>query len=245
MSRVAASAFGAAAILAVWQCAGLLGSAGSVPSFTDTIAAFFAPSAATVISAAIAVTVPRAAIGFGFGVLLGALLALVPIFLRSAEATINRSAALLNALPVLVMAPILVTILGVNVVPVFMAALAAFFAVFVTMSSALSRPPHTPSEYFRATGSGKWSMFTLLRGPAALPALFQGLTLAASAALGGAMFGEWFGTSTGLGVLLLSSVRNYQTDLLWATALCVTLMGIFVYLIFSGIHLFVARRFSE
>jgi ABC-type nitrate/sulfonate/bicarbonate transport system permease component len=244
-TRVAASAIGAVAILAVWQWAGLAGPVGSVPSFTDTVAAFFAPNAATVLSTAIAVTLPRAASGFVFGIIVGILLALVPVFVRSAAATINRSAALLNALPVLVMAPILVTILGVDIVPVFMAALAAFFAVFVTMSSALSLPPHTPYEYFRATGSGKWSMFTLLRGPAALPALFQGLTLAAGAALGGAMFGEWFGTSTGLGVLLLSSVRNYQTDLLWATALCVTVLGICAYLAFAGIHLIVSRRFSE
>jgi NitT/TauT family transport system permease protein len=229
----------------VWQCAGLAAPAGSVPSFTDTVTALFTPNAATVIALAISVTLPRAAIGFVFGVIIGTLLALVPVFLQSTAATINRSAALLNALPVLVMAPILVSILGVDIVPVFMAALAAFFAIFVTLSSAFSRPPHTPSEYFRATGSGKWSMFTLLRGPAATPALFQGLTLAAGGALGGAMFGEWFGTSTGLGVLLLSSVRNYQTDLLCATALCVTLLTICAYLAFSGLHLIVARRFSE
>jgi NitT/TauT family transport system permease protein len=194
---------------------------------------------------AIAVTLPRAAVGFGIGVIFGTLLALVPLFVRSAASTINRSAALLNALPVLVMAPILVTILGVDVVPTFMAALAAFFAVFVTVSAALSRPPHTPSEFFRATGSGKWSMFTLLQGPAAIPALLQGLTLAAGAALGGAMFGEWFGTDAGLGVVLLSSVRNYQSGLLWATALCVTLFGICAYLLFSAVHITVARRFAE
>jgi NitT/TauT family transport system permease protein len=215
-----------------------------VPSLTSTVTALFA-SMDPVLFRAIAVTVPRAATGFVFGVIVGALLALIPLFLRSAAATINRSAALLNALPVLVMAPILVSILGVDLVPTFMAALSAFFAVFVTVSSALSNPPHTPSEYFRATGGGKLSTFFLLQGPAALPAFFQGLTLAASAALGGAMFGEWFGTTSGLGVLLISTVRNYQTDLLWATALCVTIFGIVAYLVFASIQLIVARRFAE
>jgi NitT/TauT family transport system permease protein len=225
--------------------AAISGSAGSVPSLSAVINTVIAPDTSAVLTGAIAVTLPRAAIGFVFGVLIGTLLALVPLFLRSAAPSINRSAALLNALPVLVMAPVLVSILGVDVVPTFMAALAAFFAVFVTVSAAFSRPPHTPSEYFRATGSRKLSMFMLLQGPAALPALFQGLTLAAGGALGGAMFGEWFGTSEGLGVLLLSTVRNYQTDLLWATALYVTAFGTCAFLVFAGIQLVIARRFAE
>ncbi len=61
--------------------------------------------------------------------------------------------------------------------------------------------------------------------PNALPSLIDGLKLGTSAAVLGAILGEWFGAPAGLGVLIVSSMQNFQITLLWSAAFLGTAMS--------------------
>ena len=65
--------------------------------------------------------------------------------------------------------------------------------------------------------------------PAALPGFATGVRLAFPAAVLGAVFGEWFGADSGLGPLLVTSMRNVRVPQLWATGLLVTGLSALAY----------------
>jgi NitT/TauT family transport system permease protein len=73
--------------------------------------------------------------------------------------------------------------------------------------------------------------------------LIDGLALAAPAAVLGAVVGEWFGAPRGLGVLLVSSMQNFQTDLMWAAALSAAVISLTAYAALAGLRVAAARRF--
>jgi NitT/TauT family transport system permease protein len=73
--------------------------------------------------------------------------------------------------------------------------------------------------------------------------LLDGLTLAAPAAVLGAVIGEWFGAPRGLGILLVSSMQNFQIELLWAAALTSALVSLAAYLVLTGLRSLATGRF--
>ena len=81
-------------------------------------------------------------------------------------------------------------------------------------------------------------------GDTASPELVDGLRLAAPAALVGAIFGEWFGADSGLGLLLITSMQNFRIDLLWATALLGVAASLIAYGGFSLARWAAWRRYT-
>ena len=63
----------------------------------------------------------------------------------------------------------------------------------------------------------------------AAPQIFVALRLGASLGLVGAIVGEWFGDTTGIGVLLLQAMFNEDAPGLWAAILCAALLGTTLY----------------
>lgn len=74
--------------------------------------------------------------------------------------------------------------------------------------------------------------------PAALPQLFVALKLGSSLALVGAIVGEWFGDTTGLGVLLLQAMYNENVVGIWATIVVSAALGMALY----GVVTYAERR---
>jgi NitT/TauT family transport system permease protein len=70
-----------------------------------------------------------------------------------------------------------------------------------------------------------WQLLIRLQLPMALPQIFVALRLASTLSLVGAIVGEWFGDTTGLGVLLLQAMYNENMVGLWAAILASALLG--------------------
>jgi len=84
-------------------------------------------------------------------------------------------------------------------------------------------------QLLRSFGAGRQKLLRKLQLPAALPQLFVALRLGASLSLVGAIVGEWFGDTTGLGVLLLQAMYNESATGLWAALLACALLGTVFY----------------
>lgn len=215
-----------------------------MPSISSILIGFLDPRISAVIARSIAVTVPQAGIAFVFGVLAGVLGALLQLLVPATRRSAHRFASLLNAVPAIILSPILVSIFGVQQVPVVVGTLGVFFSVFVTTSSGFLNVPAGALDYVRTLGSSPWARFRHVEGPAALPYFADGLRLAGPSAILGTMFGEWFGSSNGLGVLVQVAWQNFQVDLLWAAALTATALAISAIAIFGFISKLLGRRFS-
>jgi NitT/TauT family transport system permease protein len=77
-------------------------------------------------------------------------------------------------------------------------------------------------------GASRWQQLAKVQAIAALPSALSGMKVAVASAMIGAIVGEWFGAPTGLGLVVLNSMQNFQVPLLWATVIviaAITLTG--------------------
>jgi NitT/TauT family transport system permease protein len=73
-----------------------------------------------------------------------------------------------------------------------------------------------------------------LQLPTALPQIFVALRLASSLSLVGAIVGEWFGDTTGLGVLLLQAMFTENVVAIWGALLAAALLGTGFYAVIAA-----------
>jgi ABC-type nitrate/sulfonate/bicarbonate transport system permease component len=244
-TRVAIGAVGAGAAIAAWEAivaSGVLGA--RLPSPSAIVLGMSDPILGGIIGRALAATLPQAGIALVLGIALGLGAALVQLLVPRIERSVHRIASLLDAVPAVILSPILVTVFGVAQVPVVVGTLGVFFTIFVTTSNGFFNAPTISADYVHTTGGSRWTLFRYVQAPAALPAFVDGLRLAAPNALLGTMFGEWFGSSVGLGVLIQVSWQRFQVDLLWSAALVATAIAILLLIAFSAVSRATSRRFS-
>lgn len=113
-----------------------------------------------------------------------------------------------------------------------------FFPVTVNTLVGLRSVDPRQVDLMRSFGATRGQLMRQLQFPTALPQIFVALRLGASLSLVGAIVGEWFGDTTGLGVLLLQAMFNENAVGLWAALLCCALLGT----LFYGVVAFIERR---
>ena len=105
-----------------------------------------------------------------------------------------------QAVPVPVIAPLLILVLGFGLAPkVLIVALVCFFPVTINLYDGLRDVDPDARKLLRSLDASRWQTLRLLEAPAALPAAFTGLKVAAAVAVIGAVFAEWAGSDSGLG----------------------------------------------
>lgn len=174
-------------------------------------------------------------IGCAAGVAAALLMARTPFV----ERALGPILVVTQALPVFALAPLLVIWLGFGLVSkLAMAALIIFFPVSTTFLEGLRRTDENLIDLARLNRAGSRDILLLIRVPAALPALGSGLRVAAAGAPIGAIVGEWVGSSSGLGLMMLHANARMQTDMVFA--------GLTVLAVFSvalwGLVGFLTRR---
>ena len=138
-----------------------------------------------------------------------------------------------QAVPVPVIAPLFVLVLGFGLAPkVLMVALVCFFPVTINLYDGLRRVDPDARKLLRSFDATRWQTFRLLEAPSALPAAFTGLKVAAAVSVIGAVFAEWAGSDRGLGHALLTANGQLETARAFAAtvllfALAVALYGLF------------------
>jgi NitT/TauT family transport system permease protein len=93
-------------------------------------------------------------------------------------------------------------------------------------------------------GGGRWQLLRYLEIPSDIPSFLSGLKISITAAMIGAVVGEWFGAPTGLGIVILNSMQNFQIPLMWAAILAVAAIALSGYGIAHFAERIISRRFS-
>jgi NitT/TauT family transport system permease protein len=135
--------------------------------------------------------------------------------------------AFMAALPIVGTAPIFVKWLGSDwqskaaVVGVMV-----FFPILVNTVAGLKDTSMMQRDLMRTYGAGYWPTLFKLRLPAALPFIFNGLKIATTLALIGAIVAEFFGSPTvGMGFRISTSVGQLALDMVWAEIVVAALAG--------------------
>jgi len=236
---------GALVVLVLAEVIGRSGIGGvGWPPISEVLVHVSDPSAQRLLGRALGATGAAAGAGFVLGTVVALLVTALGALLPSTAPGLDRLAAVIHAVPLIAVGPLLITIAGRDATPTLVAALAAGFAVFVAATSALAGTNPAQRDLFSVLGAGRLVTLLRLQLPAGVPLIVDGLTLAAPAAVLGAVIGEWFGARRGIGVLLVSSMQNLQVEQLWAAALAAAAVSLAAYVLLVALRGAVTRRFT-
>jgi ABC-type nitrate/sulfonate/bicarbonate transport system permease component len=173
------------------------------------------------------VTLQEVVLGLGFALVAGLGFAVA----MHLSGTLRRASHPLvvgsQAIPILVVAPILVVWFGYGIGPkAAIVALICFFPITVNTLDGLRSVDPDAVKMMRTLDASRWQIFGRVEAPTALPYLFSGAKIAVAVAVIGAVFGEWSGSSSGLGWLMQQDNGLLQTARLWASVVVLSVFAI-------------------
>jgi NitT/TauT family transport system permease protein/putative hydroxymethylpyrimidine transport system permease protein len=181
------------------------------------------------------VTAQEVGLGILVALVLGFLLAVALHFSGALRRGVYPLLVASQAVPIVIIAPLLVVWFGFGIVPkLAIIALVCFFPVVVTTLDALRAVDPDQLKLMRTLDATRWQAFRWAEAPAALPAALSGAKIAVAVAVIGAVFAEYAGSSDGLGHLMLQAIPQLETARAYAA---VVLLAAFAVLLFCALAL--------
>lgn len=139
-----------------------------------------------------------------------------------------------QTIPIIAIAPLMILWFGFGLLPkVLLVVLVTFFPMLLGLVEAFRSAPAGKTELLASMGATRWQQFRYLRLPNALPRFFTSLRIAITYAVVGAVFAEYAGSKSGLGVYMAVQKNSFRTDLVLAAvgvtaAVSIALFGVAV-----------------
>jgi NitT/TauT family transport system permease protein len=175
----------------------------------------------------------NALIGLIGGAVIGVLAAMLASRWRLLSEVSVPFAAVLNALPIIALAPILNNMFETtsSIPRRIVAAIIVFFPVFINTLRGLREVAPVHRELMHSYAASGWTFARKVRLPGALPFVFTGLRQASSLAVIAAVVAEYFGgLQNGLGSRITSAAAFTAYPRAWAFVVGACLLGLVFYL---------------
>jgi NitT/TauT family transport system permease protein len=175
----------------------------------------------------------NALIGLIAGTVVGVLAAMAASRFRPLSEVSVPFAAVLNALPIIALAPILNNMFETtsSVPRRIVTAIIVFFPIFVNTLRGLREVDPIHRELMQSYAASGWTFARKVRLPGALPFVFTGLRQASSLAVIAAVVAEYFGgLQNGLGSRITSAAAFTAYPRAWAFVVGACLLGLAFYL---------------
>src|SRR5256885_2484933 len=149
------------------------------------------------------------AVGLPLGVLLGRS--------RTLNAMFDPFITAFNATPRLVFLPLLMLWFGLGVwSKVVIVFIGALFPILINTYEGVRNADRLLINVVRSFGASEWDVARLVVVPNALPYIIAGLRLAIGRAVLGVVVAEFFGSESGLGVMMVQAAGRYQVDVVFS-----------------------------
>ncbi|GAB3925684.1 ABC transporter permease [Kribbella albertanoniae] len=173
--------------------------------------------------------------GFLLSIVVGVPIALLIVRSAILERLVYPLLLMVNAIPKVAIAPLLVVWMGFGQGPkVLMVLLMCFFPIVISTAQGMKSTPVELVELLRSLNASRTQEFFKLRIWHAMPQIFTGLKVAISLAVIGSVIGEFVGATQGLGYLIQTSGATADTALAFAA---ITLLSIMSIILFYGLVL--------
>jgi NitT/TauT family transport system permease protein len=178
------------------------------------------------------------------GFLIGSIVALMAGVLMSQSRFLERAmlpiAVMANVTPIVAIAPLFIVWFGFGGLPkILLAAISTFFPMLINSIIGFRSIDDNNYEYLRSLHASKFEIFLKLRLPNSLPFIFAAARTGMSMGVIGAIVGEMYGGSEGLGNVLTVSANYLQMERMFACIMLLALMGILL----TNLVKVVERRF--
>lgn len=193
------------------------------------------------------VTLSATLVGFAIGSLLGILLAVGIVHVRTLDKSLMPWVISSQTVPILAIAPIIVVVLGSigirGLMPkAIISAYLCFFPVTIGMVKGLTSPDKLSLDLMRTYSASRWATFWKLRMPASVPFLFASLKVAVAISLVGAIVAELpTGAQAGLGARLLAGSYFGQTIQIWSALAAAAVVAAGLVMLIGRIEVIVNR----
>jgi len=171
--------------------------------------------------------------GWFWGNLVAIVLAVLFVQVPALESLFLRLALTLFCLPIVAVNPLLQLTFEPDTARVVLTSLSVFFTTLVGTMLGLRSADGGSLTLVTAWGGGPLSSLRFVRVPAGVPAILTGLQIGVPAAALGAIFGEFIGAKSGLGVLLINGLMGLDLPRVWSVAVIVTAMASVPYALFG------------
>ena len=177
------------------------------------------------------VTLSSTLLGFAMGAVLGIVLAVGIVHVRTLDRSLLPWIIASQTIPILAIAPMIIVVLGnvgfTGLVPkAIISTYLCFFPVAIGMVKGLRSPDPLQMDLMRTYSASSAQVFWKLRWPASAPFLFASLKVAIAISLVGAIVGELpTGAQAGIGARLLVGSYYGQTIQIWAALIVAAVLA--------------------
>jgi len=165
----------------------------------------------------LAVSASGFALGLGLAIVVGLPLGVLIGRSRTLNAMLDPFITAFNATPRLVFLPLVMLWFGLGlwtkVVIVFIGAL---FPILINTYEGVRNSDKLLINVVRSFGAKEWDVARLVVIPNAMPYIIAGLRLAIGRAVLGVVVAEFFGSESGLGVMMVQAAGRYQIDIVFS-----------------------------
>ena len=141
-----------------------------------------------------------------------------------------------NTLPKVAVAPLFLMWLGYGIWPnMLIGALIGFFPVVVNTAVGLQQIDDDLLDLGRVFNAPKWKVFLKIRIPNALPFILSALKVTASAAVIGAIVGEFVASQRGLGYVIITTQSSMNTPAAFAALVWISILGLLLFALVAGL----------
>jgi len=150
---------------------------------------------------------------------------------RLLAAAVHPYLAAGQAIPAIVIAPLLVIWLGYGLLPnVILCTLIVLFPMVITTILGMQTIDQTLTDAARVEGASGWSLLAHIEFPLALPAVLAGIRTGLTLSVMGAVVGEFVGGGDqGLGALVQIAKEQFDTPSLFATLVILAALAALYY----------------
>lgn len=226
-------------ILAVWQLIAMTVASGKfiIPTIPALINAMITDDFYLV---HVETTLVEAGYGFLWGNLAAFAVAGVCLIVPALQNLLTRLAMATYSTPTIAIAPLLIVLFSPDEAKVVMAGLSVFFPTLLGTLLGFQGAPKGALEFSHVIGASRMFVLYRVKLRAAVVPIAGALSLAAPAAMVGAMIGEYLGGDTGLGAQLVQAQQSLNVPRAWAVAVEATAISTLAYLLIGAL----ARRLS-
>jgi ABC-type nitrate/sulfonate/bicarbonate transport system permease component len=173
------------------------------------------------------VTLREVVFGFGCAVAVGIAFALVLHLSETLRLAFYPILIASQTIPIVAIAPILIVWFGFGLTPkLWIIALICFFPITVNTLDGLRSVDPEATKMMRTLDASRRQILWRVEAPTALPYFFSGARIAAAVAVIAALFAEWAGGESGLGVLIRQDIALLETARAFAAVTLLSIMAI-------------------
>jgi NitT/TauT family transport system permease protein len=167
---------------------------------------------------------------FGVAGVAGVLLGMAIAWSETLARALTPFLVFVNTLPKVAIAPLFLMWMGYGILPnVLIGALIGFFPVVINTAVGLTQIEQDLIDLGRVFDAPKWKVFVKIRVPNAYPYILSALKITATAAVVGAIVGEFVASQRGLGYVIITTQSSMNTPVAFAALVWISVLGLVLF----------------